>query len=95
MNRKHLAGNVEQQASFAIPICCCGSFQAVDESCEHGNHLGMPKRKEPELTPAEQKKRFEELAREVGAKHSSEQFRKTLKETLSMQRKGKQSLKRR
>lgn len=30
--------------------------------------LAMPKRKAPELTPAEQKKRFEELAREVGAR---------------------------
>lgn len=27
----------------------------------------MPKRKEPELDPKEQKKRFEALAREVGA----------------------------
>ena len=39
----------------------------------------MPKRKEPELTPAEQKKRFEALAREVGAKQSPETFKKTLR----------------
>ena len=43
----------------------------------------MPKRKEPELTPAEQKKRFEALAREVGASKSSEEFKKLLKTTLS------------
>jgi hypothetical protein len=38
----------------------------------------MPKRKEPELTAAEQKKRFEALAREVGARQSTDEFRKTL-----------------
>lgn len=39
----------------------------------------MPKRKEPELTPAEQKKRFEALAREVGANQSADQFKKNLR----------------
>ena len=39
----------------------------------------MPKRKEPELTPAEQKKRFEELARQSGASGSSEDLKKILK----------------
>lgn len=43
----------------------------------------MPKRKEPELTPAEQKKRFEALAREVGAQGSPEQFKNTLKRVLA------------
>ena len=43
----------------------------------------MPKRKEPELTPAEQKKRFEELARKVGARKSSEEFKKALRVTLT------------
>lgn len=38
----------------------------------------MPKRKEPELTPAEQKKRFEELARQAGASASPKQFREVL-----------------
>lgn len=53
----------------------------------------MPKRKAPELTPAEQKKRFEALAREVGAQQSAESFKRTLKATLSPQRKGKPKLK--
>ncbi len=39
----------------------------------------MPKRKTPELTPAEQKKRFEALARQVGARQSAEEFKKTLR----------------
>jgi hypothetical protein len=39
----------------------------------------MPKRKTPELSPAEQKKRFEALAREVGARQTPEQFKKTLR----------------
>ena len=49
----------------------------------------MPKRKEPELTPEEQKKRFEALAREVGAKQSSEQFKRTLKSAMDLRRKDK------
>jgi hypothetical protein len=39
----------------------------------------MPKKKEPPLSPAEQKKRFEALAREVGARQSAEQFKKNLR----------------
>jgi hypothetical protein len=39
----------------------------------------MPKRKAPELTPAEQKKRFEALAREVGADASSNDFKRALR----------------
>ena len=46
----------------------------------------MPKRKEPELTPAEQKKRFEALAREVGAKQSPDQFKKALKRIVPVGR---------
>lgn len=38
----------------------------------------MPKRKEPELTPEEQKKRFEALAQAVGARQTSAEFKKTL-----------------
>jgi hypothetical protein len=37
----------------------------------------MQKRKAPELTPAKQKKRFEALARKVGARQSPEQFKRT------------------
>jgi hypothetical protein len=40
----------------------------------------MPKRKEPQLTSAEQKKRFEELAREVGAKNTDADLKKVLKQ---------------
>lgn len=40
----------------------------------------MPKRKEPELTPAEQKKRFEALAKEVGADRSKIDLKKALKQ---------------
>jgi hypothetical protein len=49
----------------------------------------MPKRKEPELTPAEQKKRFEKLAREVGAGQTSEQFKRTLRSSMDLRRKDK------
>jgi hypothetical protein len=36
----------------------------------------MPKRKEPPLSPEEQKKRFEEAARQLGGLPSREEFRK-------------------
>jgi hypothetical protein len=49
----------------------------------------MPKRKAPELSPAEQKKRFEALARQVGARQTSEQFKRTLKSAMDLRRKGK------
>jgi hypothetical protein len=53
----------------------------------------MPKKKQPELTPAEQKKRFEALAREVGARQSPDQFKHTLKSAIDVRRKGKPKLK--
>jgi protein-arginine kinase activator protein McsA len=38
-------------------------------------HLGaMPKRKEPELTPAEQYKRFKEAAKKAGVTKDEEEF---------------------
>ena len=36
----------------------------------------MPKKKQPPLSPEEQRKRFEALARESGARISKEQFRR-------------------
>ena len=39
----------------------------------------MPKKKEPPLSAEEQRKRFEELARESGARTSSKDLRGTLK----------------
>ena len=53
----------------------------------------MPKKKQPELSPAEQKKRFEALAREVGAKQSPDQFKRTLKSAMDLRRTGKPKLK--
>jgi len=43
----------------------------------------MPKKKALPLTSEEQRKRFEALAREVGARPSSEEFKKVLRITLS------------
>jgi hypothetical protein len=39
----------------------------------------MPKRKEPELTPAEQYKRFKEAAKKAGVTKDEEEFEKTFK----------------
>lgn len=39
----------------------------------------MPKRKEPTLSDAEQRKRFEALARKSGATASTKEFRDTLR----------------
>jgi hypothetical protein len=38
----------------------------------------MPKKKEPPLTPKEQRRRFEELARESGASSSPKELREVL-----------------
>ena len=39
----------------------------------------MPKKKQPELTPAEQKKRFEALAREMEAEASGRDLKRVLR----------------
>jgi hypothetical protein len=39
----------------------------------------MPKKKQPDLTSDEQKRRFEELSRQVGATTSEEDLRKTVR----------------
>lgn len=39
----------------------------------------MPRKKQPDLDPDEQKKRFEALARQTGASASAEQFREAVK----------------
>jgi hypothetical protein len=39
----------------------------------------MPKKKAPPLTPAEQRKRLEELARQAGAAASSKDLRETVR----------------
>jgi hypothetical protein len=39
----------------------------------------MPKRKEPELTPAEQYKRFKEEAKKAGVTKSEEEFERAFK----------------
>jgi hypothetical protein len=39
----------------------------------------MPKRKTPELTPAEQYKRFKEAAKKAGVTKSEEEFERTFK----------------
>jgi hypothetical protein len=38
----------------------------------------MPKKKEPPLSASEQRRRFEALARETGARQSSQDLKKTL-----------------
>lgn len=42
----------------------------------------MPKKKEAPLDPKEQKRRFEELAREAGASASAKDFRDALKRVV-------------
>ena len=39
----------------------------------------MPKRKEPELTPAEQYKRFKEAAKKAGVSEKEEEFERAFK----------------
>ena len=39
----------------------------------------MPKRKEPELTPAEQYKRFKEAAKKAGVTEKEEEFERAFK----------------
>ena len=51
----------------------------IDDWAEQAHLRHMPKRKEPELTPDEQKKRFEALARQVGARQSAEEFKNSLR----------------
>lgn len=38
----------------------------------------MPRKKDPPLSSAEQKKRFEALARDAGARQTTEEFKKTV-----------------
>jgi hypothetical protein len=39
----------------------------------------MPKRKEPELTPAEQSRRFKEAAKEAGVSKDEKEFERAFK----------------
>jgi hypothetical protein len=43
----------------------------------------MPKKKDPPLSAAEQRRRFEALARQVGARQSAEELRKTLRKVAT------------
>jgi hypothetical protein len=47
----------------------------------------MPKRKTPELTPAEQYKRFKEAAKEAGVTESEEEFKRTFKKVVQAKHK--------
>jgi hypothetical protein len=47
----------------------------------------VPKKKEPPLTPEEQRKRFEQLAKETGASRSTENFRRMLGSVLKPKKK--------
>jgi len=42
----------------------------------------MPKRKEPELTPAEQYKRFKEAAKKAGVTDQEEEFERVFKKVV-------------
>ncbi len=46
----------------------------------------MPKRKEPELTPAEQYKRFKEAAKRVGVTDKEEEFERVFKRVSQPQK---------
>lgn len=43
----------------------------------------MPKKKDPPLSAAEQRKRFEALARQIGARQSAEELKKTLRKVAT------------
>lgn len=47
----------------------------------------MPKRKEPELTPAEQYKRFKEAAKKAGVTKDEEEFERAFKKVAPTKRK--------
>ncbi len=50
----------------------------------------MPKRKEPELTPAEQYKRFKEAAKKAGVSEKEEDFERAFKKVAAPQPSGRQ-----
>lgn len=58
----------------------CGLTAAVglDADPEQQQQVAMPKKKEPPLSAAEQRKRFEALAREVGAHQSTGTLKRVL-----------------
>jgi hypothetical protein len=45
----------------------------------------MPKRKKPELTPAEQYKRFKEAAKKAGVTDKKEKFKRSFKRVVTTQ----------
>ena len=51
----------------------------------------MPKRKEPELTPAEQYKRFKEAAKKAGVTKDEEEFERAFR-TVARDRQRRQSV---
>lgn len=51
----------------------------VDGGCKQAHLRIMPKRKTPELTPAEQYKRFKEAAKAAGVTKSEEEFERAFK----------------
>ena len=62
----------------------------LDDNREQ-QHLGvMPKKKDPPLSVAEQRRRFEELARKSGASASSKNFRHLIERVAKSQRANKQ-----
>ena len=50
----------------------------LDDSGEPDHLLIMPKRKEPELTPAEQYKRFKEAAKKAGVTKDEKEFERAV-----------------
>jgi hypothetical protein len=49
----------------------------------------MPKRKEPELTPAEQYKRFKEAAKKAGVTEREEEFERAFKSVIDPDKRAK------
>ena len=58
----------------------------VDRCCKHRHYLLMPKRKEPELDPKEQFKRFVETAREHEVDESGKDLERAFKKAVPPKR---------
>lgn len=56
--------------------------RALDQCCEQQQDVVMPKRKEPELDPKEQFKRFVETAREHGVDESGKDLERVFKKIV-------------
>ena len=63
-----------------------------DASREQAHLADMPKRKEPELDPKEQHKRFKEAAKKAGVTDSEEQFERVFEKIAQPKKASKRPL---